>query len=371
MQKQQVEKALAGGVVLLLVLLSFNAFTVFSLESKVSEKINLAKEATRPAELELTVIEADCEECFSLELLLKALKEDASIKIIKEDKIQAASDQAKALAQQYTLKKFPAIILRGELERASLGENFEVGEDVAVLKDIQPPYVDSSSMEVKGRVKSIILKEESCEKCTDLDLVVANFKRSQMAITEENTVLANSDEGKALVEKHKVTRLPALLLSEDVLEYTAFAQGIAQLQLEKVDGFYALDELSMPYVDVATGKVTGLVELTLLTDSSCVACYDVNIHKQVLARFGIALGEEKTLDASSAEGKAIISKYKVTKVPTVVLTGDPDAYDSLTKVWAQVGTIEEDGTYIFREINALGPELTYTNLETGKQETTA
>jgi len=110
--------------------------------------------------------------------------------------------------------------------------------------------------------------------------------------------------------------------------------------------------------------VAGLVELTLLNDSSCTKCYDVNVHKTILNRFGITLAAEKTLDVSDDEGKALIEKYGITLVPTMIISQDASAYPLFTPVWATVGSVEDDGVYVFRKPDVM--KVPYKDLSTGE-----
>ncbi len=58
----------------------------------------------------------------------------------------------------------------------------------------------------------------------------------------------------------------------------------------------------------------------------------------------------------------MIAKYSVEKVPTVILGGDLEIYEGFDAVWEQVGTIEEDGSYVFRELDVLGQQIVYKDL---------
>ena len=84
----------------------------------------------------------------------------------------------------------------------------------------------------------------------------------------------------------------------------------------------------------------------------------------ILARFGIVLSGEKTVDIADNEGKALLEKYAITSVPTIILSAEAKAYSSLAKVWSQVGTIEEDDSFIFRKMGTI--RANYRDLETGK-----
>ena len=67
---------------------------------------------------------------------------------------------------------------------------------------------------------------------------------------------------------------------------------------------------------------------------------------------------------SSKEGKALIAEYGIEKVPTILIKGDAGAYPSLVKAWKSVGTVEQDGTYVFRKLEII--KKTYKDLATGE-----
>jgi hypothetical protein len=75
--------------------------------------------------------------------------------------------------------------------------------------------------------------------------------------------------------------------------------------------------------------------------------------------------DDRTVEVNSAEGKDLIKKYKITAVPTILLSGDLEEYENFQQVWPQVGTVEADGMHVFREP---GEKImgSYKDLKTGK-----
>ena len=66
---------------------------------------------------------------------------------------------------------------------------------------------------------------------------------------------------------------------------------------------------------------------------------------------------------SSDEGVALLGKYGIKKVPTMILSGDMDSYPALTGIWSQVGTVK-DGVYVFQNVEVL--QLPFKDLATGQ-----
>ena len=73
---------------------------------------------------------------------------------------------------------------------------------------------------------------------------------------------------------------------------------------------------------------------------------------------------EKTVDASSSEGRALIRQYSIAALPTVIISPEAEAYADLITAWKGVGSVEKDGWLVFRKMDALGQE-TYNDLKTG------
>ena len=73
--------------------------------------------------------------------------------------------------------------------------------------------------------------------------------------------------------------------------------------------------------------------------------------------------KENTYDISSKEGKELIARYKITKIPIIILSPDASAYPSFISAWDGVGTKETNGWFIMRNPELLG---TYKDLSTNQ-----
>ncbi|MDP6139011.1 MAG: hypothetical protein QF655_03940 [Candidatus Woesearchaeota archaeon] len=362
-KKDNLHAFLTIGIFVLLGILLFNSFFVFSVGRSLNVKIDEAKELARPAELGLIQIESSCSDCFDIDSITNTLKESSDIKIIKEKLLPGNSKNAIKIINQYGIEKLPVIVLTGEIEKASI-QNFKQVDDVLVFNGITPPYEDAATKKVMGKVSSIIISDNNCAVCIDLGLVLQNLKQSGVFVDKEEEFDFSGAKAKALIGNLDIEKLPALLLSDDIEAYPDIAQSMDQAGLKKQD--YYIIESQAPYVEAESGKIRGTVDLILLDDSSCSECYDVEIHKSILARLGLAIGEEETIDTSSEQGKQLISQYNLESVPTIILTGDLEVYENLDNVWPQVGTVEDDGAYVFREITAMGQSIVYRDVDTGE-----
>ena len=201
-----------------------------------------------------------------------------------------------------------------------------------------------------------------CKECTSLNQVTDALKQSGVAITEEKNYEYYSNEGIGLINKFGIGRVPAILISKEIDSYDNIKEQVQQAAEEK-QGFYVLDATSAPYRNISEGRVVGLVKIILLKDKSCKECYDVDINKQILPRFGVFVKEETYADISSAEGRELIAKYNIEKVPALLLSPEASEYPIFVQVWQSVGSAEEDGWYVMRKPEGLG---TYKDLTTNE-----
>jgi|SRR3989338_8009470 len=353
----KINLSVALGIVLLI-----NLFLVSDLGSKAKDKASEIKELTRPVNLEMVVIkDKNCKDCFDITPVVELIK-NANTKIIREETKDIR--EAKELIKRYGIKKIPTIILSGEINRTELND-FEEKNGALLFKSQKPVYIDAVSGNSIGRVSILHLKDSSCNKCTDLATLISGLEQAGVVIADKKTIERASDKGKELIAKYKIEQIPALILSNDISAYESVSQAWDNIGTIEKDGSYIIRRINPPFVNTSTGNVVGLVDMTMLTDKGCPECYDVKIHKGILNQFGVVFNNEKTLDITNDEAKKLIEKYNIKSVPTVILSKDAGNYPALVQVWGQVGSVEGDGTFVFREIKAIKDSI-YKDLTTNK-----
>ncbi len=215
-----------------------------------------------------------------------------------------------------------------------------------------------------ANIEIITVNDSSCAACADLNIYIDAVKKQNVKVAAEKTVAANSEEGKSIIKNFEITRLPIFVVKGELEKNDGLKNLLNRLGKIK-DRVFVFTVNPAPYFDIASGKIKGAVNITLISDKSCAECQNAQIYKQILTRFGIMkFSTETNLDKSDLNAKLIIKKYKIEAVPTFILTGEISEYPNLSNTWTQVGTIEKDGAYVFRELKATG--LTYVNLKTGK-----
>lgn len=346
--------ALAG---ILGALLLINTVQTGTMGGSIAKAVAEAKERAVPAKIALTAVtDKKCPQCFDISEILTSLK-SGKVNITKEENLDISSKEAQKILSSYAVSRVPAIIVTGELNKTSLGQ-FEENNGALIFSGVKAPYTDVPTKRIVGIVAATQLVDSSCQLCSDLDTTMAELKKIA-AIGKERMVEFASAEGKALAGKYRIEKIPALLLSEDISLYPEVTQEWESIGTIEPDGMHVLRETGMPYTNATTGKITGLVSLVMINDSSCRACYDVALHKSILRRYGVAIKDEKSIDISSSEGKKLIEKYSISAAPTIVLSPEAKGYEQFVRVWPQVGTIEADGSFIFRKIEVLNQRFKF------------
>ncbi len=199
----------------------------------------------------------------------------------------------------------------------------------------------------------LALITNDCDNCYDMTNAVSFIKRqtSVKIITEKNLTYTDK-EAQELVSENNIKSLPALVITGETLQDNVMPLWNS-MGAEFVGNVVIVSDIP-PYYSLDEQKVVGLVQVIKLTDNSCAECYDVENHMAILPRFGIYVDKSIPYDISSANGKTLVQKYNITKVPTIVLSSDASVYSALDNVWGDVGTVESDGWYVFRAVEQMG-----------------
>ena len=368
MNKSRIESLLYSMLILAAAISVLNVFLVQGRAAEINEAREEANELLKPAKLEVTkILLSGCEDCFDIEAAFESIKKQ-NVDITGEKKLFSDEKEAREIIRSFNLQRIPAMIISGEVNKAQQLKSFFdgvgefSGQNNVVYTSISPPFYDISSAEVVGRVSIVNVVDSSCKECVPLSPLISSFKQAGVAISKEDSYEYSSKKGIDLIRKFNITRIPAMLVSDEIDYYRGISEQIKELAKEN-NGFYALHAVSPPYRDLEQGKVVGAVNIVLLTDSSCSECYDVKINEQILARLGVFAKETISYDVSSKEGKALVLKYNIDKVPIILLSPEASAYPIFVQAWQSVGSVEDDGWYVMRKPENLGA---YKDLKTNE-----
>lgn len=216
-----------------------------------------------------------------------------------------------------------------------------------------------------AEISIITIVPSECDSCVDVNQLLETIQSQNVQINLDEKFASDSEEGKTLIDAFKIARIPSVLVRGEIDKESVktFFESVGQ---KSEDGTLVIEPRVPVYFDIAQNRIVGEIEMTTLTDSSCKECYDPSVHQSILKNnFGLAITKTEVLDTASLQGKTYVQRYTIKELPAFLLSGDVISYESLTKIWEQVGTIEQDGTFVFRG-NSKMDGLVYKNLSTGE-----
>lgn len=220
-----------------------------------------------------------------------------------------------------------------------------------------------------AELEIVVLKDSKCQDCFDVQPLVDAIKKENTKINSEKTVEVESAEGAELVSKFNIAKVPTLIVTGEVQKDPNLKALWERMGEVKDNNTFILRQVGAPYVLASSGEVKGRIKVIMLTDKSCSECYQVTNHEVILRQFGLSLNDKETIDRDSADGQGLVSKYQIKFLPTLILIGEVGAYPTLKAVWPQVGTVEKDGTYVFREgVKQMGVYIDLTTNQVVKPE---
>lgn len=188
-----------------------------------------------------------------------------------------------------------------------------------------------------------VITPPRCDDCFDKGAFAAAVRQLPNTNVTEAYLEYNSTEGKALIEKFALARLPAAVI-------TGETENVTIPSFKQKDNEYYFDDTPPPYYNVSSKRVAGRVMVTYIKDSSCAQCFDITQFSDQLEGVGVSIGSERALDAAEPDAKAMIARYSITKIPTMLISSEALQYPVIAQVWEQVGTSEADGMLVMRNI---------------------
>lgn len=336
-------------VVLLLLVLFLNVYLLNSIQ----KGTNVPEKKVPPLpKIELYALVPDnCPECLDIEAILPELAKSTKANVTKTEVIK--QKDAGQLIKEYEIKHLPTILVKGEIENTQLSSVFAKSKDALVAKELPPPYYDVESNSVKGKV-TLTLIEPNCKDCANLSFLGRQLSsQAGVFLEDQKTINADSLEAKELIKKYSLKILPTVILSEEISEYVQILPALESIATKESDNNYALREIPPPYYEISSNKVIGFVDALFLESSACKNCLDGETLKDTLSKvLGLKLKNVRKIDSSSTEGRDLIRKYNIEEIPTAIFSEESKAYPSM-KQWTDVGSIENDGKYVFRNVEIL------------------
>lgn len=200
----------------------------------------------------------------------------------------------------------------------------------------------------KPEINLLVLIDKNCKECFDINIIYNSIKSSNNYVIKSEKV-EDYKNYLNLIKSLKIDKIPSIIISGEVEKVANIFSRIPGYR--KVEDKIVIESYP-PFLSLSDNKIYGIVDIIYLVPRNCTKCYDVTLHKRILEEgYLVKIGKEKTVYTDEEEGKELIKKYNITAVPTIILSKDISYYYLLASIWDQVGSIEEDGSYVFRNEN--------------------
>lgn len=214
----------------------------------------------------------------------------------------------------------------------------------------------SALVELPVKLSFVIIQgpENTCKNCFDAKSIIQSLESSQKTTYKTKAFSFDDPISAQYIEKYRIENLPAIIVAGDISNEKV-AGAWTSLSGKEVNKSVVVENL-LPYYDIKTAKVKGIINATLIKDATCEDCFDENIYLNILKNFGLIINDTITHDVSSPEGQTLVEKYAITKVPTLVLSAGTKEYANFVNSWPEVGTIEEDGSLVLRNVQKINTQ---------------
>lgn len=189
-------------------------------------------------------------------------------------------------------------------------------------------------------VNGVNLTVIQCGGCFDASQIIDELISAGINISRITYLNESSSDG--------FETLPIIIMSENIRDYPFF-NSLKYYGYWR-SGEFVMNKMEPPVKNLSSGELlTGEVELIFVQPFNCTNCYDVRVHKLILNRFGLRIISERTV----YEDDSLVEKYNITKIPTIILSPQAQLYSTFMRVWSSVGTVEDDGFLVFRDVETI------------------
>src|SRR3989338_7966107 len=224
---------------------------------------------------------------------------------------------------------------------------------VAGLLVLSYPYIKNSNAKNAYPVRIMEIGGE-CKECFDIALVEKSLP-ANTAVKSKEILAYNSEKGRELIKRYGIKNVPAMVLVSGDISKLGLDDSIFS-----VSKGYAVFDKPVPYVDLSSGEIKGLVELKEIRDGKCLDCSSLAVLKTQLEGFGIKIKDYRIIEESSEEGKSLIKENGLVFVPSLLASRELEEY------WWIFGNIKASFTskasyYVFN--NPIAP---FKDISTGR-----
>lgn len=215
---------------------------------------------------------------------------------------------------------------------------YERGLKVAEAREIMKEKLRPAEL----KLTKITLAD--CDFCFDIENAIDGLKNQNINVTKEDSFSSNSIEGKELITKYGIKRLPTILVSGEINKSEQLASYFEE-KGEINDNTFIYTSLTPPYFNMQSEKLEGIVSVIHILDLSCEKCVDLLPISAALQEQGVFIQDERLIEYNSKEGQDLIKKFEIKEIPAILISKEIDYYADVKDALAKSGAKEKEGFY--------------------------
>jgi len=195
-----------------------------------------------------------------------------------------------------------------------------------------------------------------CEDCFEVSaLADALILENNLKIKSRETLNYDSPEAEKLINKYNLKTIPALVVLSKNIEKIEIDD-----QVFSIEDSYALFDKSVPYIDLETNEVKGLVQLKEIQSDNCIECTSLSQLRTQFEGIGIKVKDYEIISSSSDNGKELIDENNLEFTSSLLISKDIKEY---WWIFDQIESffIEKENYYVLKT-----PLAPYVDLADGK-----
>lgn len=217
-----------------------------------------------------------------------------------------------------------------------------------ILATTEKKIADAKEMARPAKIQLTKINASGCQDCFNLDDAVAMFKKQNITVESEKSLTSDSPDAEKLIKDLGIKRLPTYLVTGEVSKKSL--EGFVKSNGEMKNNTFVFTGVQPLFIDTESKREVGQVSVTYLTDPACPQCINPKLTVEAYKKAGIKITNERDVPWNSTEGQKIVNQYKITKLPTFLLSSDIDVYPSVKSNWNNLGSVESDGVYVARQL---------------------
>ena len=214
---------------------------------------------------------------------------------------------------------------------------------IAILFFVYANFIPKTlfNSENKISIEIIEITANGCEDCLNVSGLADSLIKDNIKVRSRESFDYDSKEGRELINQYNLKQVPALVLTSNKLENI---DGLSEVF--SIDGKKAIFDKAVPYIDLNSGEVKGLVNLIEIQDSGCGDCMPLSNIQNSLKEAGIKIKNYEIINSLSENGKALIQENDLRFTPSLLISKDIQDY---WWIFPQMKSafIEKENYYLF------------------------